>query len=357
MLESATFNIQYSIRDDTRMRHGITLSAFLQQEQRLHDLSADLAGVIEDMARAIKQIAHHVSLGALGGVLGNTDAINIQGEVQKKLDVEANDIILRCHERSGHVAAMASEEMDSIYLLPIGERRGDYLLVFDPLDGSTNVDINLSIGTIFSVLPCPRGVTEPRESDFLQPGRNQLCAGYALYGQATILVLTLGRGVASFTLDRAIGEFILVQDSLHIDAEGHEYAINTSNWRFWEPPIQRYIEECHAGTTGPRGKNFNMRWMGAMVADCHRVLSRGGIFLYPRDLRDPTKPGKLRQLYEANPMALLAEQAGGIASTGHQAILDLVPKTLHQRIPVILGASEEVRLIENYYRDHRIHAE
>jgi fructose-1,6-bisphosphatase len=332
------------------MFNGLTLAAFLQEEQRLHGLSPNLAGVVEDMARAIKQIAHHVSQGALGDVLGSTDAVNIQGEVQKKLDVEANDIILRCHESSGRVAAMASEEMDSIYLLPIGERRGDYLLVFDPLDGSTNIDINLSIGTIFSILPCPRGVNEPREIDFLQSGRNQICAGYAIYSQATVLVLTLGRGVHSFTLDRQIGEFFLVQRDLHIAPQGHEYAINTSNWRFWEPPIRRYIEECHAGAAGPRGKDFNMRWMGAMVADCHRVLSRGGVFLYPRDLRDPNKPGKLRQLYEANPIALLTEQAGGAASTGRESILDLVPQTLHQRIPVILGAVDEVRLIETYHQ-------
>ena len=332
------------------MFNGLTLAAFLQEEQRLHGLSPDLAGIIEDMARAIKQIAHHVSLGALGDVLGSIDAVNIQGEIQKKLDVEANDIILRSHETSGRVAAMASEEMESIYLLPIGERRGDYLLVFDPLDGSTNIDINLSIGTIFSVLPCPPGVNEPREADFLQPGRNQLCAGYAIYSQATVLVLTLGRGVHSFTLDRQIGEFFLVQRGLRIAAEGHEYAINTSNWRFWEPPIQRYIEECHAGAAGPRGKNFNMRWMGAMVADCHRVLSRGGVFLYPYDRRDPHKPGKLRQLYEANPIAFLMEQAEGAASTGRAPILDLTPQTLHQRIPVILGATEEVRLIEAYHR-------
>lgn len=331
------------------MHHGITLSAFLHHEQRLHALSPDLAGVIEDMARAIKQISHLVSLGALGDVLGNANATNIQGEAQKKLDVLANDVILRHHERSGHVAAMASEEMESIYLLPIGEQRGDYLLVFDPLDGSTNIDINLSIGTIFSVLPCPPGVNEPREPDFLQPGRNQLCAGYAVYGQATVLVLTLGRGVLSFTLDRAVGEFVLVQETLHIADEGHEYAINTSNWRFWDPPVRRYIEECHAGATGPRGKDFNMRWMGAMVADCHRVLSRGGVFLYPHDSRDPQKPGKLRQIYEANPIALLVEQAGGAASTGRASILDAVPQTLHQRIAVIMGARDEVRLIETYH--------
>ncbi|MDY6943097.1 MAG: class 1 fructose-bisphosphatase [Pseudomonadota bacterium] len=332
------------------MDDGKTLTAFLSEERKRNPhVTEDLAGVVEDMARACKLIAHKVSRGALSNVLGSAGSQNIQGETQKKLDIIANDIVLQCHESTGRVAAMASEEMDSIYLLPIGARRGDYLLVFDPLDGSTNIDVNLSIGTIFSILPCPRGVNEPREEDFLQPGRNQVCAGYVVYGPSTVLVLSLGSGVHSFTLDRNIGEFIHCAGQIQIPKDTAEYAINSSNRRFWEPPIARYIDECKAGAAGPREKNFNMRWVGAMVADCHRVICRGGIFLYPRDTRDPNKPGKLRLLYEANPISYLFEQAGGECTTGYQSILDITPETLHQRVPVIVGSAHEVAQVRSYH--------
>jgi len=332
------------------MQEVITLSQFLNEEVRRGRIKLSLSGVVTDMARAGKIIAQMVGRGALANILGYTDSSNIQGETQTKLDILANDIILKNHEWGGHVAAMASEEMDSIYLLPLGSRRGDYLLVFDPLDGSTNIDVNGSIGTIFSILPVPAGVNEPREEHFLQPGLNQVCAGYILYGPATLLLLTLGHGVHSFNLDREIGEFILIRRDLRIPEATCEFAINSSNARYWEAPVRRYIDECISGSEGVRGKNFNMRWSGAMVADAHRCLSRGGVFLYPKDRKDPRKPGKLRLLYEANPISLMVEQAGGLSSTGHERVLEIEPSSLHQRVPLLLGSAQEVQRLIDYHR-------
>lgn len=331
------------------MQEVITLSQFLNEEVRRGQIKLSLAGVVTDMARAGKIISQMVGRGALANILGYTERSNIQGETQTKLDILANDIILKNHEWGGYVAAMASEEMDSIYLLPLGSRRGDYLLVFDPLDGSTNIDVNGSIGTIFSVLPVPAGVNEPREEHFLQPGINQVCAGYMLYGPATLLLLTLGYGVHSFNLDREIGEFILIRSNMQIPEATSEFAINSSNARFWETPVQRYINECIAGSEGVRGRNFNMRWSGAMVADTHRCLSRGGVFLYPKDRKDPKKPGKLRLLYEANPVSFMVEQAKGLSSTGYQRVLEIEPSSLHQRVPLILGSAQEVQRLIEYH--------
>ena len=328
-----------------------TLVQFLIDERRRHpSASGDLNGLILDVALACKAIANRVALGALGGVLGSADQTNVQGEVQQKLDVISNDYFLRATEWGGHLAGMVSEELEQPYRLPAQYPRGKYLLAFDPLDGSSNIDINLSVGSIFSILRAPNPGNDPSPEDYLQPGCKQVCAGYAIYGPSTMLVLSVGTGVHAFTLDRALGEFILTRASIQIPSTANEFAINASNRRFWEPAVQRYVAECLAGRSGPRRKDFNMHWVASLVAETHRILTRGGVFLYPRDSKDPTKPGKPRLLYEANPMSFLIEQAGGLASTGRQRMLDVVPDSLHQRIAFVFGASEEVQRIEKYHR-------
>ncbi|MCW5577012.1 MAG: class 1 fructose-bisphosphatase [Dokdonella sp.] len=330
----------------------VSLSRFLIEQQRQHGhINADLRLLIEVVARACKRISIAVGKGALGGVLGSAGTENVQGETQKKLDVLSNEILLEANEWGGHLAALASEEMDDPHPIPNRYPKGEYLLVFDPLDGSSNIDVNISVGTIFSVLRCPDGVKDPGEPAFLQRGTRQVAAGYAVYGSSTVLVLTLGDGVHSFTLDREQGSFILTGSNLQIPADTGEFAINMSNLRHWEAPMRRYIEELLAGKTGPRGRDFNMRWVASMVADVHRILTRGGIFIYPRDLKDPAKPGKLRLMYEANPMAFIVEQAGGAATTGRERILDLQPTTLHQRVPVFLGSRNEVERVTAYHRE------
>jgi len=329
---------------------SISLTQFLIEEQRdQQHINADLRLLIEVVARACKSIAIAVGKGALGGVLGSAGTENVQGEVQKKLDVLSNEILLEANEWGGHLAALASEEMDDPHPIPHRYPKGEYLLVFDPLDGSSNIDVNISVGTIFSVLRCPNGVKEPDEKAFLQPGTSQVAAGYAIYGSSTMFVLTLGNGVHAFTLDRELGSFVLTGSDLTIPAETREFAINMSNMRHWQAPMRRYIEELLAGKTGPRGADFNMRWVASMVADVHRILTRGGIFIYPRDLKDAGKPGKLRLMYEANPMALIVEQAGGAATTGLTRILDVQPESLHQRVPVFLGSKNEVERVTRYH--------
>jgi fructose-1,6-bisphosphatase I len=321
-------------------RHSLT--HYLIRAEREHGIDSNLRLLIETVARACKTISHAVGKGALGGVLGSAGSTNVQGETQKKLDILANEILVEANEWGGHLAAMASEEMDAPLGIPVAYPRGHYLLLFDPLDGSSNIDVNVSIGTIFSVLPAPEGMTEDDERAFLQPGTRQVAAGYAVYGPQTVLVLTLGHGVVTFTLDRDTGSFILTQEKVTIPADTREFAINMSNQRHWAAPVKRYIDGCLAGKTGPRGKDFNMRWIASMVADVHRIMQRGGIFMYPWDQREPDKPGKLRLMYEANPMALLVEQAGGAATNGTRRILDIVPATLHERVSVILGSKNEV---------------
>ncbi|HEX8887023.1 MAG TPA: class 1 fructose-bisphosphatase [Noviherbaspirillum sp.] len=332
----------------------ISLTQHLIEEQRLHNtIPAELRLLIEVVARACKTISHAVGKGALGEVLGTSDAEseNVQGEIQKKLDIISNDILLQANEWGGHLAAMASEEMETIHPIPNRYPMGEYLLLFDPLDGSSNIDVNVSIGTIFSVLKAPHGMTVPTEDAFLQPGSQQVAAGYAVYGPQTVLVLTTGNGVQSFTLDREMGSWVMTQKEAKIPEDTKEYAINASNARHWYPPVKRYVDEMQAGKTGPRGKDFNMRWIASMVADVHRILTRGGIFMYPADARDPDKPGKLRLMYEANPMAFIVEQAGGAATDGKQRILDIQPEKLHQRVAVFLGSKNEVDLVTSYHRD------
>jgi fructose-1,6-bisphosphatase I len=328
----------------------VSLTQYLVEEQRQNNtIPAELRLLIEVVARACKTISHAVGKGALGDVLGTANTENVQGEVQKKLDIISNEILLEANEWGGHLAAMASEEMESIHPIPNRYPMGEYMLLFDPLDGSSNIDVNVSIGTIFSVLKAPEGMAAPTEADFMQPGSEQVAAGYAVYGPQTMLVLTTGNGVNCFTLDREMGSWVLTQRNMRIPESTKEFAINMSNSRHWYPPVTRYVDEMLAGSTGPRGKDFNMRWVASMVADVHRILSRGGVFMYPADTRDTAMPGKLRLMYEANPMAMIVEQAGGAATDGKQRILDIVPHKLHQRVPVFLGSKEEVDVVTGYH--------
>ena len=334
------------------MSRNISLTQYLVEQQREHGrITPPLRLLLETVARACKRIAISVNKGALGDVLGTAHTENVQGEVQKKLDVIANEVLIEANVWGGHLAAMASEEMDTISVVPDRYPQGEYLLLFDPLDGSSNIDVNVSIGTIFSVL---RKVTNNRgvsEDDFLQPGKQQAAAGYCVYGPQTTLVLTVGDGVAMFTLDREMGSWVLTEDPVQVPADTKEFAINMSNMRHWAPPVKRYIDECLAGKEGARGKDFNMRWVASMVADVHRILTRGGVFMYPWDKREPEKPGKLRLLYEANPMSFLIEQAGGAATNGTQRILDIVPSKLHERVSVVLGSKNEVDRVTAYHRE------
>ena len=332
------------------MSNRISLTRYLVEKQRLDDhIPGQLRLLLEVVARACKTISHAVNKGALGGVLGSAGSENVQGEVQKKLDIIANEVLIEANEWGGHLAAMASEEMNNIYLIPNRYPRGEYLLLIDPLDGSSNIDVNVSIGTIFSVLKMPEGDRGVEEQDFLQPGKCQVAAGYCVYGPQTTLVLTVGDGVAMFTLDREMGSFVLTQDAVQIPADTREFAINMSNMRHWDAPVKRYIDECLAGKDGPRAKDFNMRWVASMVADVHRIMTRGGIFMYPWDKREPNKPGKLRLMYEANPMAWLIEQAGGAATNGRERIMDVQPTQLHERVSVILGSKNEVDRVTQYH--------
>ncbi|MEJ8851115.1 class 1 fructose-bisphosphatase [Variovorax rhizosphaerae] len=332
------------------MPQNISLTRYLVEQQRIDDkIPAQLRLLLEVVARACKSISQAVNKGALGGVLGTAESENVQGEIQKKLDIIANEVLIEANEWGGHLAAMASEEMDTIHLVPNRYPQGEYLLLFDPLDGSSNIDVNVSIGTIFSVLKKPEGQAGVQESDFLQAGNKQVAAGYCIYGPQTTLVLTVGDGVAMFTLDREQGSFILTEENLTIPADTKEFSINMSNKRHWAPPVTRYIDECLEGKDGPRGKDFNMRWIASMVTDVHRILMRGGIFMYPWDKREPEKAGKLRLMYEANPMSWLVEQAGGMATNGRQRILDLEPGKLHERVAVVLGSKNEVERVTRYH--------
>ncbi len=330
----------------------VALSQFLIQRQHAGRINADLRLLIETVARACKAISTRVNKGALADGHGTTGDENVQGEAVQKLDALSNEILLEANEWGGNLAALASEEMELPHPIPTHFPKGEYLLLFDPLDGSSNINVNISVGTIFSVLRCPKmadgSLCEPNEAAFLQPGRTQVAAGFAVYGPTTVLVLTLGDGAHAFTLDRETYTFVLTHPDIRIPADTAEFAINISNQRRWEPPVKRYIEECLAGKDGPRGKDFNMRWVASMVADVFRVLSRGGIFMYPRDTKN--KDGRLRLMYEANPMAFIVEQAGGAATDGRTRILDLKPTGLHQRVAVILGSKNEVEVVTSYHK-------
>jgi len=331
------------------MLQPVSLSRYLVEEQRQRGhIPTPLRLLLEGVASACIGISHAVNKGALGDAMGSAGSENVQGEVQKKLDIIANDMLIEANEWGGHLAAMASEEMDSISVVPNPYPQGDYLLLFDPLDGSSNVDVNVSIGTIFSVLK-KTDQQAVSEQDFLQSGANQVAAGYCLYGPQTMLVLTVGDGVVMFTLDRERSSFVLTHEHVQIPQDTQEFAINMSNMRHWAAPVKRYVDECLQGKEGVRGKNFNMRWIASMVADVHRILMRGGIFMYPWDQREPNKPGKLRLMYEANPMSWLIEQAGGAATNGQQRLLDIHPTQLHERVSVVLGSKNEVDRLTHYH--------
>lgn len=325
----------------------------IEENRRYGTVPEELRLLLEVVARACKTIGHSVGKGALGNILGSNETENVQGEVQKKLDILSNEILLESNEWGGHLSAMASEEMETIHPISKTYPHGSYLLLFDPLDGSSNIDVNVSIGTIFSVLKMPEDKTDADEKDFLQPGRQQIAAGYALYGPQTLLVLTTGRGVHCFTLDREMGSWVLTQPNMRIPEDTTEYAINASNARRWFPPVKRYFEEMQAGKGGPLKKDFNMRWVASMVTDMHRILNRGGIFMYPADERNIEQGGRIRLLYEANPMAFIVEQAGGAATNGLIPMLDVVPEKLHQRVPVFLGSKNEVDRITRYHKETR----
>ena len=332
------------------MTQKISLTRYLVEQQRIDGhIPSQLRLLLEVVARACKSISQAVNKGALGSVMGSAESENVQGEIQKKLDIIANEVLIEANEWGGHLAGMASEEMEGIYVVPNRYPQGEYLLLFDPLDGSSNIDINVSIGTIFSVLKMPEDDRGVDEADFLQAGRQQVAAGYCIYGPQTTLVLTVGDGVAMFTLDREQGSFVLIEENVQIPEDTKEFAINMSNMRHWDEPVKRYVDELLAGKDGPRGKDFNMRWVAAMVADVHRILCRGGIFMYPWDKREPEKAGKLRLMYEANPMSWLIEQAGGAATNGKQRILDIQPAKLHERVSVILGSKNEVERVTSYH--------
>ncbi len=334
------------------MQIGTSLTHFLIESQRSHaGASGDFTLLMNDIVTGCKVISSYVNKGNLIGILGSAESENVQGETQKKLDIISNDVFTETLMKGGQVAGLASEEMDDVYHLPASAQRGKYLVVYDPLDGSSNIDVNVTVGTIFSVLRAPEGVENPAEADFLQPGTEQVAAGYCIYGPSTIMVLTTGDGVNGFTLDQDVGEFMLTHPNITIPEDTGEFAINMSNQRFWDAPVKRYIDECLIGKEGPRGRDFNMRWVASMVAEVHRILTRGGIFMYPIDSKHRERGGKLRLMYEANPMSMIVEQAGGLSITGPDRILSLDPQKLHQRVPVILGSKNEVQRVWDYHKE------
>ncbi|MDN5512456.1 class 1 fructose-bisphosphatase [Acinetobacter sp.] len=320
----------------------LSLSQYLQQQNG--NLTPELAQVIETIGNTCKDIDQLLQKGALAGVLGSAQHENVQGEEQKKLDVISNDYLIDALKVHAEVGGLASEELDEF---TPAQENGKYLVLFDPLDGSSNIDINMCVGTIFSILPAKHAVTQAE--DFLQAGTNQVAAGYVLYGPSTMMALTVGAGVVFFTFDPETQEFLLTSENIQVAADTKEYAINASNQRHWEAPVKRYIEELLAGKTGPREKDFNMRWVACMVGDIHRILCRSGIFMYPYDTKDPKKAGRLRLMYEANPMSMLMEQAGGVSTTGRVRILEIQPTELHQRVPVVIGSKNEVDLLTHYH--------
>ncbi len=334
------------------MQQGITLDEFLEQHSSSLPAGSGegIRGLLADVAKACIELSELVRRGELAGVLGAAGQENVQGEEQKKLDIIANDVFIALTEGTGRLAGLASEEMDHHYPIPEQYSRGQYLLTFDPLDGSSNIDVNGATGTIFSITEHAKDAA-PMDADFLQSGRSQVCAGYCLYSSASMLVLTLGNGVAGFTLDDKKAAFVLTHPNMQVPAATNEFAINAAYSEHWQAPVKQYISECVEGESGPIGKAFNMRWAGSMVGDIHRILCRGGIFMYPLDARmiKSGKQGKLRLLYEANPMGMLIEQAGGLAHTGLVPILDIEPDNLHQRVPVIMGSKEEVERVVGYH--------
>ncbi len=335
------------------MQKGMTFAQFCAEQEARAGGNGELSALLDAVNAACRRLSDLVRRGEMAGVLGAAGQENVQGEEQKKLDIIANDVFIEATQWTGRLAALASEEMDHHYPIAGQFKRGEFLMTFDPLDGSSNIDVNGATGTIFSITRY-EGDGAPTDDDFLQSGREQVCAGYCLYSSASMMVITLGDGVAGFTLDNSVGDFVLTHPDMRVPSATNEFAINAAYSAHWQPPVKQYIEECVAGESGVRGKAFNMRWAGSMVGDIHRILCRGGVFLYPLDARMLAKgtQGKLRLLYEANPMGLLMEQAGGMAHTGVEAILDIQPEGLHQRVPVIMGSSDEVQRLIDYHQNH-----
>lgn len=314
-----------------------------------HASNPALNDVITTVTNVGKTISQLLRKGALADILGEAGNQNVQGEEQKKLDVLANDLLLEALANNAHCAGVASEELDDA---TPANADGSLLVLFDPLDGSSNIDINMAVGTIFSILPYQRQGQISANSDFLQAGNQQLAAGYLLYGTSTVLALTIADNVVMFSLDPDSNDYVLIEEDVQIDADTSEYAINASNYRYWQAPMQQYIDELIAGKTGVRGRDFNTRWVAAMVGDVHRILCRGGLFTYPFDTKDANKAGKLRLMYEANPMSLLIERASGAATDAVQRILDIEPTDIHQRVPVVLGSKNEVDYVKNLHLKH-----
>ncbi|PIE44863.1 MAG: class 1 fructose-bisphosphatase [Gammaproteobacteria bacterium] len=327
----------------------ITLSQYLLEYERENPDKIGIKNAIEDISKACIRIMDLVGRGPLIGIHGDAGEVNVQGEDQQKLDILSNQIILDMLAWSGNWAGLASEEMENIYHIPAHYPKGKFLCAFDPLDGSGNIDLNMPIGTIFSILPYKGGQNAPHNADFLRPGREQIAAGYVLYGASTTFVVTLGDGVHSFTFDRSIGEFFRTEKNIRV-ADTKQYSINSSNDRYWLPPVKQYVDECKAGKDGPRGADYNMRWMGCMVADSHRTLAKGGMFMYPEDTKNPDEPCKLRLLYESNPMSFIIEQAGGRSITGTQNTLDIQPTDLHQRVSLMLGCKTEIDYLQSLHQ-------
>jgi fructose-1,6-bisphosphatase I len=330
------------------MTQHCSLSTFLLQHLK-GDHATALNAMMTDIAEACKKISAAIDVGALEGNMGSLESENVQGETQKALDMIANDIFIDTVQQSGYVAGLASEELDEVIVIDETKRQnGQYLMLFDPLDGSSNVNVNISVGTIFSILRSEHA--QPEVADYLQPDDKQICAGYALYGTSTMLVLTTGDGVNGFTLDKASNTFYLTHPQMKVEEDTQEFAVNMSNYRFWQAPVQHYIDECLQGAEGEREKDFNMRWVASMVAEIHRILIRGGVFMYPIDSKTKKNGGKLRLMYEANPMAMIMEQAGGLATKGKTRVMDVMPSRIHQRIPVMMGSRNEVERIISYHK-------
>ena len=325
------------------------LEDFLSEKLSETEAKQRLASVVKVLATTVIQVANLIESAPLAGQLGKLEHENVQGEQQATLDLLTNDFFVTNLQACDAISGIVSEELDDAILLGKDFSKPNYLAVFDPLDGSSNIEVNVAVGSIFSILNAPVG-RATQAADFLQEGSQQVLAGYAIYGPSTILVLTFGEGVQCFTLDKTTSDFVLTQANMRVPEDTQEFAINASNARFWELPIQHYIKECQAGVTGARGKDFNMRWIASMVADVHRIMMRGGIYLYPKDSKLPAKAGRLRLLYELNPMSWLIEQAGGESSTGHERVLKLTPTDIHQRAPIVIGSKNEVERVVSYYR-------
>ncbi|RPI73414.1 MAG: class 1 fructose-bisphosphatase [Ignavibacteriales bacterium] len=333
----------------------MTLARFITEQERLHpEATGELSQLLHDLSLAAKVISLEVNKAGLADILGFTGDVNVQGEDVKKLDVFAHRMMFNAMDHGGHLCVMASEEEEDIIHIPKKFRVGKYVLLFDPLDGSSNIDANISIGTIFSIFKrcSPDGQPGTLE-DCLQEGYKQVAAGYIVYGSSTIMVYTAGHGVHGFTLDPSFGEFLLSQENIRIPKKGNIYSINEGNYLYWHPGLKKYIkwlQEEDKATDRP----YTSRYIGSMVADIHRNMLYGGIFMYPADSRNPN--GKLRLMYECNPMSFIVEAAGGRASNGKQRILDIKPSSLHQRTPIFIGCEDDVKMVEKFMAREEVEA-